>query len=502
MNNSIPRGVIFGFLSWLLPTILTFVTTPILVHHLGAADYGIYLLVLGVISYTFAFAINRAVTKYVAEYYAAERFDRINEVLSATFILSLAIGALGAASLFLLSNNIVTDFLQIEIGLQAKAIAALKIAALTIALWMAGQIFSSVLQALGRFDLYSQITFATSALQTIGNAVLAYLDFGVTVLLWWNLLTIVLNGSIFYFAAKRLLPGIRLNVLPRGEVFSLVVKFSCGVVVYQIINNVLLIFERVWVTRQLGAESLQFYVVPMTLSMYVHLFINSLTMILFPLTSEISATADTERLEMIYRRTMKYICLLVVFIGAALAAASHQFLNLWLGAEFADRSSRIFVFHIFTFSLIAVGITTWQMADGLGAPSRNAWLSLSWFAVAAPLMIVLEPSFGADGVAAARAISVLSVPVSILLTEKFVFGEGLWKFWAANLVKLLVAGALCIAVVRFSLAVLPHNWLGLFLSFFSGGLIYLGAMLLFRFFSNDELRWCESFMRRAVAARA
>jgi O-antigen/teichoic acid export membrane protein len=67
---------------------LAFVTTPIVVRHLGAADYGIYVLVLGVISYTFAFNIGRAIIKYVAEYHATNRDDRINEVLSATLMLN------------------------------------------------------------------------------------------------------------------------------------------------------------------------------------------------------------------------------------------------------------------------------------------------------------------------------------------------------------------------------------------------------------------------------
>jgi O-antigen/teichoic acid export membrane protein len=502
MNNSIPRGVIFGFLSWLLPCALTFVATPIVVKHLGTADYGIYVLVLGVISYTFAFNIGRAIIKYVAEFHATNRDDRINEVLSATLILNLLVGSIGAGILLLLTNDLVTGILQIEPGLHSKAIPSLQLGALTLALWMIGQIFSSVLQALGRFDLFSQITFAISGLQTLGNVALAWADYSVVVLLWWNLLTIVLSGIAFYFAARRLLPGFRLAVFPSREIFLLVCRFSSGVVAYQIIGNLLLIFERAWVTRQLGAESLTFYVVPMMLAFYIHHFVASLTLVLFPLTSEVAAQADKTRLLTIYERTTKYICLLVAFIAVTAMTASREFLSLWLGAEFAERSTWIFVFHIFTYSLIAVGIITWQMADGLGVPKRNVFLSLSWILSAVPLMIWLEPQFGAIGVAAARSISVLSIPVSIFLIEKYAFGRSLKRFWGEILLKLSAAGALCALVEYFGLMNFGQGWSGLILSVFVGAIAFFSVILATRYLTGEERRWFESFMKRAVAARA
>lgn len=502
MNNSIPRGVIFGFLSWLLPCALTFVTTPIVVRHLGAADYGIYVLVLGVISYTFAFNIGRAIIKYVAEYHATNRDDRINEVLSATLILNLLVGSIGAGILLLLTNDLVTAILQIEPDLQSKAVPALHLGALTLALWMIGQVFSSVLQALGRFDLFSQITFAISGLQTVGNVSLAWADYSVVVLLWWNLLTIVLSGIAFYFAARRLLPGFRLGVFPSREIFLLVVKFSSGVVAYQIIGNLLLIFERFWITRRLGTDNLTYYVVPMLLSFYIHHFVSSLTLVLFPLTSEVVAQADKTRLLTIYERTTKYICLLVGFIAVTAITASKEFLNLWLGGEFAERSTWVFIFHIFTYSVIAVGIITWQMSDGLGVPKRNVFLSLSWILIAVPLMILLEPQFGATGIAAARSISVLSIPISILLIERYAFGRTLKRFWGENLLKLSAAGAVCSVVEYLALMNLGHGWSGLILSVVIGAIVFFAVILATRYLTGEERRWFESFMKRAVAARA
>ncbi|HEX8247252.1 MAG TPA: hypothetical protein VF599_03630, partial [Pyrinomonadaceae bacterium] len=65
-TRSIAKNVFYGFTSWILPFILTFFATRLIVKSLGKHEYGIYSLVLGFIGYSFVFSIGRAITKYVA----------------------------------------------------------------------------------------------------------------------------------------------------------------------------------------------------------------------------------------------------------------------------------------------------------------------------------------------------------------------------------------------------------------------------------------------------
>ena len=63
-SRSVLRNVAYGALTWVLPIGLNFVAMPVIVHSLGSHDYGLYALVAGIISYSFAFAVSRAITKY------------------------------------------------------------------------------------------------------------------------------------------------------------------------------------------------------------------------------------------------------------------------------------------------------------------------------------------------------------------------------------------------------------------------------------------------------
>jgi O-antigen/teichoic acid export membrane protein len=394
----------------------------------------------------------------------------------------------------------VLDVLLIDSHLQTKAILAFYLAAVTVAVLMTQQVFSAVLQAIGRFDWFSHITTFFSTILSVGNLILVLAGGGALVLLWWNLALTIGGTAAFYFATKRVLPEARFRLRFRRETLWLVTKFSGGVVAYQIFANLWLLFERSYLTRRLGTESLTFYAVPMALAIYLQVFINSLVLVLMPLVSEIGADTNKTRLIAIYERATKYVGLIVVFACIALIIGSRRFLSLWLGEEFAHRSSDILIFHVLTFGAMAFGAVIWQMNEGLGFTNRNAWLVLFWAVSGVGLMLWLTPLYGLAGAAAARTAGVVTtLPIIILLIELKTFGKILWKFWGKILFGLIIAGGAGGAVQYFILISLPANWIGLLSAIFAGGLVFLAFLFLTRYFSLEEGRWLRQFAVRALA---
>ena len=501
MSKSLPRNAVFGFLSWALPLCLTFVATPLVVRGLGAEEYGLYALIMGFVAYSFTFGIGRAVTKYVSEYLALNQPERISDVLSATLWLNVLVAVGGALIITASANFLVVSIFQIQPEMQVKAIKALYLAAATIFFLMQAQVFSAVVQAVHRFDIFSLITTVTATLSVIGNIILVLLGGDSLELLVWNFAANLFSCLVFFFAARRILPEIHFFLIPSRKMLRLVAIYSGGVVGYQISGNLLLLFERGWITRKLGTESLTFYAVPMLLAFFIHSFVASFSLVLLPLTSETAAVENHDKLLSIYTRATKYILSLVVFLGVSLSITSREFLGLWLGAEFAQRSTKIFVLHIATYSLTALLIVTWQLIEGYGLPSYNAFLSLSFLIVSVPLMIALIEPFGGEGVAAARLLGVLPIPVFIYTVERRIFKKFLWRFWTENLMKLLLIGATVAVVEYLAVKNLPHNWFGLIISLITGGAVFLAALLAIGYLNDEERRWWESLMKRAITAR-
>ncbi len=224
-QNSLLKNVIYGFLSWFLPLGLSFFATPLIVRGLGVEQFGIYALVLGFTSYSFTFNIGRAILKYVSEYRTPNQTDIISEVSSGTLLLNLIVGGLGMTILLVFSRWFVVNLLQIESHLQDEAVTAFHIAAAIIFSTMFGQVYSSIIQAIHRFDVYSYITILFNCLLAAGNIVLVLFDQKIEMLLALNLFLVILNGFIFYVYSRRQFSHINVSqTITVGQTESFIVQ--------------------------------------------------------------------------------------------------------------------------------------------------------------------------------------------------------------------------------------------------------------------------------------
>ena len=118
----------FGGMSWILPILISFVATPIILKKLGVVQYGLYATILGFISYSFVFGIGKVLVKYVAEYRASGETENISIVVSSTFWLSLCFAAAGAVIAAAFATPLVRDVLAVPETEQRIAIVGIYLA--------------------------------------------------------------------------------------------------------------------------------------------------------------------------------------------------------------------------------------------------------------------------------------------------------------------------------------------------------------------------------------
>lgn len=495
MPPSAARNVLYGFLSWILPLGLTFVATPFIFRKLGDEQYGLYALVTSFISYSFTFNIGRAVTKYVAEFVARGERGKIPEVLSATLFINLAVGTFGGLIFIFASHWLVSDVLLIKDNAEV-VVSAFYVAAVCIWLTMLGQVYSAILQALHRFDWYSGIFTAGNFLQIAGNIFLAYFGYGFVALIIWNTINTLLTTAIFFTAARKILPETTAKFSFDRQMLKTVAFFSASVTLYQLFGNILLIFERSWITRTLGSEALTYYSLPMNLAIYIHVFITSITFIIFPLTSELYAQGALERLENLYRRATKIIFALVFLAVTVLVFAARSFLTAWIGADFADQAAVVFSIHIVVFGVLAAQIVWWQTAEGTGNPFFNALGSIIWLAVSIPLIILWTENYGIQGTAAARLAGLLPMTLLVFAVEKKVFGAARISFWLPSIMKLAFSAIIA--------GVGEYLWFQKFSGTFAltfggvlcGASLFTASLWLTKYLSADERQTIYAFARK------
>jgi len=489
-SRSIFKNVLFGFSTWIVPLGLSFLATPVIVKNLGNTEYGVYALVLGFVGYSFNFNLGRAITKYVAEYRASGETKKLLDVINSTFFLNLLIGALGVLVVCFGAEWLVINALKLESGGWDKAIYALYIAALIIFVTSLNQVFSSILQGIHRFDAYSKILNAGNFALLAGNLLLSIYGYGLLSLLIWNLLITIFSAASFAAAARRLLPELRLSLRFKKETLMLVARYSAGIVGYQILSNFLLLFERGWITRRLGAESLTFYVVPMSLTFFIHGFVSSLIIVIFPLASELKD--EREKLLRLYLKATKTICFFVCFFAAALIVEGNLFLDLWMGAAFARETYTLLVIDTVTYSIVSIQTVSWQMTEGLGKPAHNFYIFAVCLIINVSLILLLTESYGNTGIALGRLAGFGTIFLSVFYIEKWAFKKVQVKFWLKLFGILSLATALSVAFMKIISGYLALNWFSLTANVFCGGLVYLAAVWLLGFVTDDEKKLIES----------
>jgi O-antigen/teichoic acid export membrane protein len=488
-RNSLLKSVIYGFLSWFLPLGLSFEATRVIVRGLGKEQYGVYALALGFISYSFTFNIGRAIVKFVSEFKATNQTKKMSEIISATFWLNLIVGGTGMILLLFFSEWFVINVLQIENKLHDEAVNAFYLVSVIIFSTMMAQIFSSIIQAIHRFDIYSLVTVSTTSLITGGNIVLVWFNQRIEMLLVWTLFLTILSGFVFFFYSRRLLPDFKLTFGFPKAIFFLVVKYSSAVVITQSLGNFMVLFERSWIIGKLGPEAVTYYVIPLNLGIYVHAFISSITLVILPISSEVEASGDKNKLLSIYTKATKIVIVLAAFLCLTLINGRNFILYLWVGSDFAQNSSETLITQALTFSLLAVSIISFQIIEGIGLPKVSAAIVFGWSILSVPLMVVLIQDYGILGVGSARFLGSLIIVPAILYIEKRVFGKVLWKFWQRNLFIIGLSIGFTSIFQLWLFHNLPVTWFCFFCGIIGGGLIFSLVLLISGFVTEDEKKW-------------
>ncbi|MEO7673709.1 MAG: oligosaccharide flippase family protein [Pyrinomonadaceae bacterium] len=493
-------NTILSVASWFFPLGLAFIATPIVVRGLGNEQYGVFAIALGFVSYAFSSGIGRISAKYIPEFRSSGQPEKISEAVSATFWLTVAVGVLQAVGLALAAPYLVSDVLLVSPDSRKHVVFALYLASAGGFLLMTSYVFQFVLQGVHRFDSLALISSLSAVLLNIGTVVLVIYGFGVRTLLLWNAAVFGLVGGLYYLGSRRALPELAFTLNISGATFNSIVRYASSIVIYQALVSVLFIFERTWIVRHFGTETLTFYVIPLMLAFYMHGFISSIVQVLFPVVNEL--INDRERLIDLYKKATKVVLIAIVFIVATYICTGRSFLHLWINPEFADHSYYLLVILSVSTGLNALGLVVWQLAEAFKHPGLNVLSVVLWLSISIPLMVLATDRWHSEGVAIARLIGVLQTIPMILYIEKRFLGCVFWRFWFGILFRAGIAALLMIFVESKIIGRFGSAWLSLFGAVSVGGIIFAAALLLVRYFSKEELLLAKNMLSRRTSVKS
>jgi O-antigen/teichoic acid export membrane protein len=377
-----------------------FFLTPFILHRLGQAGYGLWILVEATVSYgsLLNFGISGAVIKYVAEHRARGESQQAHSLVATALRLYSVLGLVTAVICMALAPVFPTLFNVPPEG-HDTALWLVRLMGLGIGFSLPCGISTAVLLGVQRFDLNNLISVigamlsavATVAVLLLGGGVLGMAAVSIAVMLFMQIPSIWL--------IHRIAPELRFGW--RGANRSLirtVMSFSWPLFVMDASDRLQTKSDEVVISAFLPISAVTPYAIARKLSELAQILTDQFMKVLVPLSSELHADEDHVRLRSVYITGTRLTLAIYLPVACILVILGQPILTVWVGAAYAEYA------YLVTILTLASLIDTSQwpggsVLQGMGRHRPIAVVSVGTGLANLALSMVLVQRFGLTGVA-------------------------------------------------------------------------------------------------------
>ncbi|MBP6179300.1 MAG: oligosaccharide flippase family protein [Anaerolineales bacterium] len=402
-KNRVIRNSFYGFIQFVIPSILLLVTTPILIHRMGADAYGLWMLattalgLMGIVD----FGLSTSISKFVAEFVGSGDTDALSVLvlgglsvyilLGGGLIIPLYYYAPTFSQIFKPSETISAEQIGQVIRIMSFGFLPLMVRTGALAVPVGLQQFEVLLVGI----VYQILSYGVALLVTLWGGSVEQVVIGTVVVLWatalWSLR--VAHRSLRVFS-------LRLHVSHRvKDVWRKVFSFSLMSGISGLGSRIFNYVDRLAVGAVLGLDAVAYYSIIVSVSSKILHLSSSLTGTLMPAVSSWAASGQTHRVRPNFYRAFLLILIMNFLVCIFLLLFSEPLLKLWIGEDFTRKVLLPFRVLVLIYSLISINTPSYFVANGLGLPYLNAISSTLGGLLTVLLIFIFGPYWGLTGVA-------------------------------------------------------------------------------------------------------
>lgn len=403
---------------WL--AVLGLVTTPIMLHTLGAAAYAVFALITIMTSYlsNLELGFGNTTLRFLAQARGIGDRDAESRIVGTSLFVYSFAGALAAAIALLGAPVIATSFANFPAELEDDAVGAIRLAALVLLLTFFYSFAQVSLQALGKFRalLWSRVVSGTLlsgaavATAVVFEDVRAVLVASVIV----SLLTCI---ALFPVLGRALAAPVRPSF--HSPTFRQMAAFGGVVLVTGLAYQAMMQGPPTVLAGVAPADELAAFAVAAVVFQQIVLLIRAASTAFLPFASATGGDDDRERLAEVFRSHLRLTVTVIGPVAGFLIVFAEPILTLWLGADFAAEIADPLRLLAMAGFVLAVSTPAADVAHGVGRPGWNLAYNLAAGATGITATVLLARESGADGAALGLLIGVSVVtPAFLVLTAE------------------------------------------------------------------------------------
>jgi len=394
----------FGVIDYLSYPVGMLLVAPVVLHRIGVAEYGVWMIATSVISAgsMIAAGFGDACVQRVAQLRATGELsnapDAVKSILAINALLGTTLACAAWASAPYAATRIAASA-TVSVG---ECIGALRIASVLILVRAVESALVGVQRAFEQYRSTVQISTAVRIVTLFAAAVLAWFGFRNVAILSATAVVMIAGVLLQYREARRLLGQVHLRpsfssvearALFRRGFFTWLQTLG-GVVSGQL--------DRILLGTYLGAVAVAPYSLCVQFSHPLYGLTGSALNFLFPYLCRRAVDQPPQILRRTLLKAFAANALLVAVPSALLLMLGEKLIALWGGAALAQSAAPILPPIVIASAFVGLSVTGIYAMQALGLFKQVAYINLAGRAVALFAMIALLRQYGVAGLAVAR----------------------------------------------------------------------------------------------------
>lgn len=383
----VSRSIIWNTVGTALPLLVGIAVVPTIVRQLGVERFGFLSVIWVMIGYfsIFDLGLGRTLTKLVADRTGTGREPEIPGLVSTTVILVVGFSVAASIAMGLSARWLAQHVLHASPDLIGETSAAVVWLSISLPFVLLATVLVGMLEGFHKFALLSVIRMPMGIL--IFVAPLAVFPFTNSLAVITAALATLraVNAAVLSYVALNTLPALRQHFEFRRDRVRPLLTFGGWLTVSNIVNPLLVYFDRFVIASMLGGGAIAFYTVPYDILTRLWVFPTAIQGVLFPTFAALHSQASA-RILPVFKRSSETTLLLMLPALIAVLLLAPEGLNLWLGSAFAQGSAAVA-------KVLMVGVLVNSMARGPFALVQGAgfarWTALLHLCELAPYGICL-----------------------------------------------------------------------------------------------------------------
>lgn len=410
----IGRSVLSNWLAMAASMAVAFFLSPFLIHRLGNAAYGVWILAISSVQY-FALldlGMRSSVLRYVSKGYTTHDHKAASEAFSAAFWVRLQISAL----LLMLCGGLAAIFphiFKVPSALVNDTRIVVALMGLSLAVAMSIGVYGGVVSALNRYDLYTLVALIQLGVRVFGVVAVVRAGRGLIAIACCELIATIAGNLLMAYVARRLYPELKISLRKPGwDVLKAIWSYSVYAFLVMVAVQVIYQTDNLVVGAFVSASAVTFYSIGNSLCRYTQQLVAAMTTTFTPAASTYDAAGETSGLRALYITGTRATIAVSMPILVTLLTRGDNFIGVWIGPQYSHTSGTVLAILAAALLFSLPNTAASSIALGIEKHKTVAKWAIGEAAANLSLSVVLARIFGIYGVAIGTLVPSLAVNVA------------------------------------------------------------------------------------------